>query len=320
MQPSPYTARSGIWSQPTQLNHCRRKILQAFRRCRPNPVCGVRLLGYAQDQQAITTRTNPVDILNFLQASTRGTLGQTLAQSFQLDPKQADVVSRNLVDELSWAMERNTLSRGGVSELVELVGHGGHERYLDQNVDLAAPEVKQAGDQILSHILDTKHQSRGVAARVARKADVEPGIVERVLPVVAAMMLGGMEKQTGSKLQDLAQRFGGDGGGLAPQQPLPVPSDNVDYSGGRSGRAARSPFDDLSDMIRRGGGRSFPGGSGAGRGNVNGSILSQMVRQIFGNLLGFRSSGIVSWLIRLFVFRYGWRIVKAIFGRLFFSR
>lgn len=259
-----------------------------------------------------------MQILEILRDGQPGAAPASLADAFGLEPSAADIVTGNLVDELAYALERNTLSRGGVSDLLGIVGHGGYSQYAEKNADLSSSETKQAGDALLRKILGSKHDSRGVAARVARKSDVAPGVVERVLPVVAAMMMGEIEKQADSELQDVAQRFAGDRVALAPQQPLPVPGDNIDYGGRRRSRSGGNSFDDLSDMIRRGG-YSIPGG-GRGHGGVKGATLSQIVRQIFGNLLGFQSKGIVSWIVRVIVLRYGWRIVTSILRRIFLGR
>lgn len=261
--------------------------------------------------------------LDALMTGQSDALAARFAKDFDIAADNAGPAVDKLVDELTWALERNTLSRGGVADLVEMVGHGQHERFLDGDVDLNAPETKSAGDEVLSQVLFSKHQSRGVAEKVARDSDVSYEVVKRMLPAVAALLMGGMEKQVGGEIEELAQRFGGTDA-IAPQRPLPLPSDTVDYGGrpNTGGGRGRSPFDDLSDMIRRGGrggGRSFPfpGRTKRAPSGASGSVLSQVIRQIFGNLLGFQSKGIVGWLIRLFLVRYGWRILQGILRRIF---
>ncbi len=262
-----------------------------------------------------------MQILEFLQSANGGALNDMLASAFELEPQASKAVSSGVVEELSRAMERNTLSRGGVSDLLAMVGRGGHSQYLESDKDLAAPETKKAGDALLAEILGSKHDSRGVAARVGRQTGVAPSVIEKMLPAIATLMMGGVEKQVGGQLNDLAQRFGGasNAAKIAPQQPLPIPGENIDYGGGASAGSARTRFDDLSDIIRRGG-RSFPGGGRGHGGGANGSLLGQMVRQIFGSLLGFKSKGIVGWLIQLILVRYGWRILKGLFRRLVLGR
>jgi hypothetical protein len=67
---------------------------------------------------------------------------------------------------------------------------------------------------------------------------------------------------------------------------------------GRQGSQGSSPYGDLSDILKQ-------GGRGSG-------ILSRIVREVIGGLLGFRSSGIMGWIIRLIVMRWGWSIVKLV--------
>lgn len=262
-----------------------------------------------------------MQILDILRASHGGETPKQIAGAFGLDQQAADVVTEDLVGELSRAIERNTLNRGGVSDLVELVGHSDHVKYFDGDADLTSPEAKQAGDALLAQILGTKHESRGVADRVAKHSGVPSDVIRQMLPSVAAMMMGGMERQLGGELGDLAQRFGSGTSTIAPQQPLPLPSDTQDYgpAGGRGGGQTRSPFDDLSDMIRRGGGRGRQRQT-QGQPQVSGSDLSQIVRQIFGNLFGFQNKGVTSWIIQLIVFRILWPMIKSIFRRLFLGR
>ena len=42
-----------------------------------------------------------------------------------------------------------------------------------------------------------------------------------------------------------------------------------------------------------------------------------VARQILGSVLGFQSKGILGYIIRFIVYRYGWSILRVIFGRLF---
>ena len=66
------------------------------------------------------------------------------------------------------------------------------------------------------------------------------------------------------------------------------------------------PYGDLSDILRRGG-----GGSGS---------LASIIRNIFGGMLGFGSKGVVGWIIRLILIRYGWRIFAWVVRRVFLGR
>jgi hypothetical protein len=86
--------------------------------------------------------------------------------------------------------------------------------------------------------------------------------------------------------------------GTFPQQiPPSWPGDPPSGSG-------RSPFDDISDILRRGAGPT-----------VDGQPLQRSVRDLIGSVLGFSSRGVIGWIIRLIVIRFGWGLLKRILGR-----
>jgi hypothetical protein len=91
--------------------------------------------------------------------------------------------------------------------------------------------------------------------------------------------------------------------------PLPLPGDNIPGMGrGRGGDqqddGQDNPYDNLPDVIRRGG-IEVPGGG----------TLENVIRTILGGLLGFKNRGILGSLLQLFLINFLPRILKGIFGR-----
>lgn len=91
---------------------------------------------------------------------------------------------------------------------------------------------------------------------------------------------------------------GGAGSGM-PQggNPLPLP-----MPGG-----GNNPYGDLSDIIRRGGGPDSGG-------------LGSIVRNVLGGLLGFSGRGIMGWIVRLLLVRFGWGLLKRMLGKMLTGR
>jgi hypothetical protein len=89
---------------------------------------------------------------------------------------------------------------------------------------------------------------------------------------------------------------------------LPLPGD-LPHGGSRP----RNGYDDIGDILRRGGGSvQLPGGGGG--------TLDSLIRSIFGGLFGYRPKGVIGSMIYMFVMRWlmsnGWRILsRIIFGR-----
>ena len=68
-----------------------------------------------------------------------------------------------------------------------------------------------------------------------------------------------------------------------------------------------NPYGDLGDVLQRGGSGSGP--------------LGQIIRNVFGGMLGFgNKGGIISWIIRFIVMRWGWKILSFFVRRLFMGR
>lgn len=285
-----------------------------------------------------------MDIVQTIKHANGGAQLRALADAGGVDAPQAAAVLERAVPELAFQIERNTLSRGGLAELVSALGDGHHATYLADAGALASPAAQTDGAGILRHILGSDEAIGFLARRIARETGVDAQAVTAMLPQVAAAMMGGVAQETRaqfgdvfSQVPDIGPRDGppdygrgapqmgprewggesddggwarhaprpapdrGGGGGFSGQEPLPVPGGLPD---GSAGRRARNPFDDLSDVIRRRGRTSS--------GNPAGSV----VRDILGQVLGFKKGGVISWIIRFIVIRFGWRILKAIlFGR-----
>jgi hypothetical protein len=90
----------------------------------------------------------------------------------------------------------------------------------------------------------------------------------------------------------------------APSSPGSIPQQvPPSWPGESPGSTGRSPFDDISDILRRGAGPK-----------VDGQSLQRSVRDLIGGVLGFSSRGIISWILRLIFVRFGWGILKRLLG------
>jgi hypothetical protein len=269
-----------------------------------------------------------------------GALGN-LAQSFGIAPDQAEAVLKSVLPELERRMERNTLSRGGVADLVEMLGRAGGGGFIDRKEAIGDSHVARFGVDALDNILGSKDQSRAVAARASRASGISEELIKQMLPVIAAMVMGALAKGAGGTLGEILGKITGAGGRAAPapvprapapspvpklpetgggwtggggstygESPLPIPGDDIPGLG-----RANNPYGDLSDIIRKGG-TSLPGGGSAG----GGGALSTIIRSVLGALLGFQSRGFIGWLVRLVVMRWGWGIVRWLIGRVLLRR
>ena len=298
------------------------------------------------------------------------------------DPDQVRTAIAAIVPELSRHLERNTLSRGGLADLVGALGEPQHAARL-ANADLIGdPNATSDGNAILQHIVGGKDASRAIAAEAARASGLSESLIKMLLPFIASMLMSALQRwlqggfgdilkrlpqgqgpsstdddedderpmpqRRGRRDYDTDERGGGDGRGFKlPQQgpiegipdrgtrtPMDIPRERADrpradspwrspsepstptspgsipqqippsWPGDAPSGSGRSPFDDISDILRRGAGPK-----------VDGQPLQRSVRDLIGRALGFSSRGVIGWIIRLIVVRFGWGILKRLLGR-----
>ncbi|MEO1206427.1 MAG: DUF937 domain-containing protein [Pseudomonadota bacterium] len=257
------------------------------------------------------------DVLQALAGRENGTVVQNLAQSFGITPDQAQQTLRAVMPELSGELERLTLSRGGLADLVNTMGQAEYEQFVDNPALLTDADAREDGTKVLAEVFGTKHKSRKVAHRAAKETGLPDQKVKEMLPALAGLFMGELAKQTRGQIKKAANNtekygagsFGGRSDPFSGQNPLPMPGQmrGRDSGGGTRGGGS-NPYEDFSDILRRRGGRVSKGGS-----------LANVIRDAVGSALGFQSKGIMGWIIRMVVMRYGWQIAQ-MFLRRFLGR
>ncbi|MGQ0457916.1 MAG: DUF937 domain-containing protein [Hyphomicrobium sp.] len=269
-----------------------------------------------------------------------------LAAAFGVPREKATAAARALTQSLANRIERNTLSRGGVADIVAMLGDARAGRALADPQGLASPEVADAGNGVLDVLIGDKHISRGMAAHAARASGLDAEVVKRMLPAVASLLLGGLQKEATPAIAEKLRAFPDIGdllpmpGGTperapadviddpAPPQRTTLPRPSAGGGGGIGGATSgggvilpmpgenlpraprRTPYDDLSDEVRKGGGSRVP----------SGGSLGGLIRSIFGQLLGFGNRGLLSSLIYLLLSKFGMTILRRILGGVFGRR
>ena len=126
-----------------------------------------------------------------------------------LDPQAASGVIGKLMPAMTGGLQKN-LQDGGLDSLTQALQSGNHQQYVDNPAALASANATTEGNGILGHLLGSKDASRQLASAVGSETGVDSGIIKKMLPMVAALAMGTLSKETdgGQKLQ------GGDAGGL----------------------------------------------------------------------------------------------------------
>ncbi len=283
---------------------------------------------------------------------------ENFANNFNIDPAQAKTALAAIVPEFAYAIERNTLNRAGIADVVAAMGRGAPERLLDGNADLKSGSTEALGVGILDTLLGSKDKSRGVANRVALETGLDAELIKAMLPAAATVTMGALAEGSRSQMRDVMSKVPG----LAARSPLPLPGEMPDYGSvpdvvdqSDNGRWTEPEPDRQQRPVEADNRGARPAGGGTikkqsplpipgnniprmprdqspyddlpdviRRGQVqlpSGGSLGNIIRSILGSLLGYNGSGgAISGVIRLLVLRWGWRILQSVLRRIFTGR
>lgn len=216
------------------------------------------------------------DTLRQVQA---GSLIDELAAAFAITPGQADAVMRATTPEFTWHLQKNTLSRGGLADLIEALGSDHHVAHLGAGNVFRSDAVRSDGNAILGKLLGSKDASRMLASRAARHSGLTPAQVATMLPHLAAAAMGGLALRAQTGLGEIVAQ---------------VPE---------LGRMSLgNPHSDLAGILQR----------GCGAGRYSPRALPRAVRQAVARAAGFSNHGVLVWYARFMVGRPGTRWLRAL--------
>lgn len=190
-----------------------------------------------------------------------------LARQFGLSQQQAQAAVEALLPAFSQGLKRNAADPYGVGAFLNAIATGSHAKYFDDAQNAFTPQGLAEGNGILGHLFGSKELSRAVASQAAQATGIGQQVLQQMLPAIAAMIMGGLFKQStgqvgagqgfpgqaaagfggaGNPLQEIIEQMmrqgGGLGGGMgvpggqprqAPQQPQAQPTDPFDNPFGK---------------------------------------------------------------------------------------
>ena len=155
-----------------------------------------------------------MDLLNLLLDSRNSQALKQLASGFGISESDATNALSGMVPALSGGLRNSLSSAGGQAGLLKALAGGNHQRYVDQPETLAEASTITDGNAILGHLLGSKDASRRVASDVAAQTGLDDGLLKKMLPAVAALVMGSMSKQSAASGLTQALASGGDNSGM----------------------------------------------------------------------------------------------------------
>lgn len=137
-----------------------------------------------------------------------------IAKQFGLDEGQAKAALSQLVPALGKGAREQVRRDESESGIMGALVRGNHERYLEEPTKLADESTHQDGNAILGHLFGSKDTSRAVAAKAAENTGIDQGILKKILPLAATMVMGSMSKNVKQGAMSSTESSGGGAGGM----------------------------------------------------------------------------------------------------------
>jgi Bacterial protein of unknown function (DUF937) len=189
---------------------------------------------------------------------------------------------RAVQSEFAWQLERITLSRTGLADVVELIGKSSNTLSASDAVAGCGRGSRVDGPTILGHVLGGTDRGQALAARASRAAGWHGDIGMALLPNLAVAAMGAVAICAHKGLGDVLSA-------------LPA-----------LGRRSRgSPHADLADIVRR----------GCGAGPYAPAKLRRTVRRRIAQAADFPARGLISWYGQFILLRPLARLMRTLMAR-----
>lgn len=233
------------------------------------------------------------NLFEMMQSAQNGQAMQNLARQYGLSQQQATSALDALLPAFSMGLQRQTQDPYAFGNLAQMMTASPFGKLYDADGDGIPDNAQTMGNNVLAQLFGSKEVSNAVVAQAAATSGVGQAVLKQMLPVIAAMVMGGLFKSAGNSgfggiLGQFAEMMQGKTPG---QQPAPQPQ----------AQAPANPMGDALGQIlggmfggqaagagagqQQGGGGQMPGGMGAGA-NPMGDVLGQILGGMFGGAAG----------------------------------
>jgi hypothetical protein len=166
-----------------------------------------------------------MNLFEMMQQAQNGQAMQNLARQYGLSQQQTQAAVEALLPAFSMGLQRQTQDPYAFGSLAQMMTASPFGRIFDANGDGIPDNARSAGTDALSQLFGSKEVSNAVAAQAAATSGVGQAVLKQMLPVIAAMVMGGLTKSMnnnglGGILGQFSEMMRGQMPGM---QPAPAP-------------------------------------------------------------------------------------------------
>jgi hypothetical protein len=167
-----------------------------------------------------------MNLFDIMQSAQSGQALPNLAQQYGLSMQQTQAALDALLPAFSMGLQRQTRDPYAFGSLAQMMTASPYARFFEAGGYGIPTGAQTAGNDVLSQLFGSREVSQAIAAQAAATSGVSQAILKQMLPVIAAMLMGGLSKTSsneglGGILGQFAEMMRGQMPGMqpAPQQP-----------------------------------------------------------------------------------------------------
>lgn len=133
---------------------------------------------------------------DLMQDAQRGAMTNLMAKEFGVSAEQQAKAFEALMPAFWLGMTRNQADPFGVAAFWQSFGSGQFKPYFDNPFMAATPSAVAEGNKLLEGMFGSPEIARAVSLQVEAATGIAQDVVRRMMPVVANVMMGGLQRQS----------------------------------------------------------------------------------------------------------------------------
>src|SRR5690606_39192833 len=135
------------------------------------------------------------DFDEIMRRAQNGEATDNLANSFNLSQKQVKTALDLLLPAIAEGFRRNAQNLNTMAGFFDSMTGGQHGRYFTNPADAFSASARGDGNQILNALFGSNDLMRTIAEQTAKAAGTNTDIIRNMMPILASILAGGIEKQ-----------------------------------------------------------------------------------------------------------------------------
>jgi hypothetical protein len=133
-----------------------------------------------------------MNLYDILSTAQNGEAMTSLARQFKLTQDQTEAAVDALLPAFSMGLKHATATPDGMANLFKMMMQPNYQAMFESSKAAFGTQARTAGDDALGALFGSPEMSRAVAEQAAQYAGIGSAIMKKMLPVMAAMIIGGL--------------------------------------------------------------------------------------------------------------------------------